>query len=161
MLRELGQAELAGMDHAAADHLRAARDLEADAEVRADLALELGTALYRTARHAAAVDVLLEAIDELDPHEQRERRLRLEAFLAIAGRYDLETERALRGRVHRMAAGLRGETPGERLVLAVAALEDPGPTAEGLARAAELQERVVGEVPWPDPSEGHLRVALP
>ncbi|HZB75415.1 MAG TPA: AAA family ATPase [Solirubrobacteraceae bacterium] len=161
VLRELGQAELAGMDHAAADHLRAARDLEADAGVRADLALELGTALYRTARHAAAVDVLLDAIEELDPHhEHRERRLRLEAFLAIAGRYDLATERAVRGRVHRVAAGLRGETPGERLVLAVAALEDPGPTAEGLARAAELQERVVGEVPWPDPSEGVGTVAM-
>ena len=64
--------------------------------------------------------------------------MRLEAFLAIAGRYDLGTEQDVRGRVHELAARLPGDTPGERLVLAVAALERPGPTAEGLARAAWL-----------------------
>ena len=53
-----------------------------------------------------------------------------------------------------------GRHAGERLVLAVAALERPGDTAEGLARAAWLQERVVGEVPWPDPSEGVGTVAM-
>jgi tetratricopeptide (TPR) repeat protein len=140
LLRELGRAELAEMKEDAIEHLGAAHDLERDHGERADLALELGMALYGAGRHAAAADVLSRAVDELGAGEEhRERRLRLEAFLAIAGRYDLAIERAVRGRVHRVAVGLRGETPGERLVLAVAALEDPGPTAEGLARAARLQ----------------------
>jgi DNA-binding CsgD family transcriptional regulator len=159
LLRELGVAELAAFDPASAEHLRAAHDLERDHGHRADVALELGTALYAASRHAEAVAVLRAAVGELGDAEP-ERRLRLEAFLAIAGRYDLATEEATRGRVHAVAAGLRGDTPGERLVLAVAALEDPGPAADGLARAAELQERVVGEVPWPDPSEGVGTVAM-
>jgi DNA-binding CsgD family transcriptional regulator len=153
LLRELGIAELAGMQSAAAEHLRAAYDLAADPGERADIALELGTALYGAARHAEAVEVLRQAIDELGDRD-RERRLGLEATLAVTGRYDLATEKMVRGRVHAVADGLRGETPAERRLLAVAAVEDPGSAAEGLARAAELQERVVGEAPWRDPSEG-------
>ena len=153
LLRELGAVELAAMLPAASGHLRAALELARDPGERADIALELGITYYRDARHPEAVDVLGRTIEALGT-EERERRLRLEAFLAIAGRYDLETEHVVRGRVHRLAAGLTGATPGERIVLAVAALEDPGPTAAGLERAARLQERVVGEVPWPDPSDG-------
>jgi DNA-binding CsgD family transcriptional regulator len=161
LLRELGGAELAAMQPAAAEHLQAALDAERDPGVRADVALELGMALYTARRHAAAVDVLVGAIEELGATPaRREQRLVLEAFLAIVGRYDLATEAAVRGRIHRVAAGLEGATPGERLVLAVAAVEDPGPTAAGLARAARLQEAGVDEVPWPEPAEGVGIVAM-
>ena len=158
VLRELGQAELAGMDNAAADHLRAARDLEADPGVRADLALDLGTALYRTARHAAAVDVLLEAIEELGSAARapgapaaprglpRDRR-------ALRPRDGARGPRARAPGGRRAARRDAGRAPGARRCRA----RGPGPTAEGLARAAELQERVVGEVPWPDPPRASAR----
>jgi hypothetical protein len=82
------------------------------------------------------VTVLLEAIGESATGPSTARTAcALEAALATAGRYDLATEGAVRGRVHRLAAGLSGATAGERIVLAVAALEDPGPSAAGSSAA--------------------------
>ena len=58
-----------------------------------------------------------------------------------------------------MAGTLAGETAGERLVIAVAALEEPS-TARDLARGATLAARAVDELPWPDPSGGVGNVAM-
>lgn len=158
-LRRLGQAELAALEPGAAERFQAAWELASDPGGRGELALVLGIALYTAGRHAESVRVLLQAIDELDD-AHREQRLHLEAYLAIAGRYDLATERAVRGRVRKLAATLTGSTTGERLVLAVAALEAPGVGAGGLAHAAELQERVEYETPWPTPQRGVGTVAM-
>ncbi|MGD9695223.1 MAG: AAA family ATPase [Thermoleophilia bacterium] len=160
LLRELGGDGLRALHPGAAAHLEEAHRLAGDPRVAAELALELATARYYGGAHAEAVDGLLAAIEAAEAAGLREQALRLEALLGVAGRYDLSTEERVRGRVRRLAAGLAGDTVGERLVRSVAALEAPGPTAAGLADAARLAEEVAWERPWPDPGEGAGTVAM-
>jgi DNA-binding CsgD family transcriptional regulator len=161
LLRELGEIELTSRHEQAAEPLREALELASDPGTRADLVLSLALALYHVGRHAEAVDALLATIAEIEGDDAlRERRLRLEAFLALAGRYDVETEERTRGRIQEVAAGLHGSTPGERLVLATAASERPGPTADDLFHSTRTNERVTREIPWPDPVEGIGFVAM-
>lgn len=155
VLHELGEAELLSNAPATAVHLAAARELSDDLATRAGIAIGLGLGLYFDGRHEDAVDTLEAAIDEAAGHpELREDRLRLEAILALAGRYDLSTEARVRGRIGRLAEGLTGDTPAERLVRSVAAAQSPGPTAADLLRATELEERASGTIPWPNPTDG-------
>ncbi|MGD9572944.1 MAG: AAA family ATPase [Thermoleophilia bacterium] len=161
VLRDLADAELADLRPEAAEPLAAVLDALTDPLERADAALRLAISLYHSGRHSDAVDRLLAAIADLgDDPAEREARLRLEAFMGVAGRYDLATEERTRGRLAGVAAGLAGATPAERLVIATAALEDPGPTAGGLAEAARLGEAAEGETPWPDPGDGAALVAM-
>jgi DNA-binding CsgD family transcriptional regulator len=160
VLYELGAAELARFAPEAAGHLAESLALSVDPEQRADGSLALAVSHYYAGRHGDAVDVLLAALDEPgDAPALRERRLALEAFLGIAGRYDLRTEATVRGRVRRLAGTLAGATPGERLVVAVAALEEPR-TAQDLAYGAALAARAEDELRWPDPSGGVGNVAM-
>ena len=159
VLRELGDGGTRLAGRRAAAHLAGCR--RTDPRARADIGLRLGIAHYYAGRHAAAVDALLAAIEATAAAPQlREDRLRLEAFLAVAGRYDLDTEHRVRGRIHALAAGLAGATAGERLVRAVAASESAGPTAHDLHRATADAERAFGELPRPDPGEGVGTVAM-
>ncbi|MDW5598914.1 hypothetical protein VSS74_31435, partial [Conexibacter stalactiti] len=162
VLRELGATELTLLDGAAAAHLGEALAAERDPAQRAEIAVELGFAHYTAGSHGDAVDVLLATIEEVESDPRlREQRLRLEGVLALAGRYDLRTETRVRGRVARLAAGLAGETPGERLVRAVAASESPGETAAELARATELAAwSLDAPRPWPDPTAGVGEAAM-
>ena len=116
-LLALGTAELARFEPGAAEHLADAVALASDPAQRADAALALAVSRYYAGCHGDAVDVLLGALDDLgDEPALRERRLGLEAFLGVAGRYDLRTEASARGRVRWLAGTLAGETAGERLV---------------------------------------------
>lgn len=149
VLRELGEAELAALEPGAAANLHAARELTTDPKARADLAVAIGFAEYHAGNHVAGVDVLMETIEEIRCDAAlREDWLSLEALLALIGRYDLETEKRTRGRIHELAATLAGETPAERLVRATAALERPGPTADDLYRATLDGERAERDSPW-------------
>ena len=154
LLRRLGADGLTAFHPGAPGHLEEALAFAADPREAAAIALEIGIARYYLGRHEEAVDGLLAAIDAAEGDDLREARLNLEAFLAIAGRYDLGTESRTRGRVHAVAATLTGATPGERLVRSVAALEAPGPAAADLARAARMGEEADAERPWPDANEG-------
>jgi len=95
----------------------------------------IGQAEYGLHRHAAGVEVLLEAIEEVRGRpELREERLRLEAQLASTGRYALATQDRIRGRIQALAATLDGATPAERLVRSLAERDAPCPTAAELVR---------------------------
>jgi DNA-binding CsgD family transcriptional regulator len=160
VLRELGEAELSHLHDDAAEHFRQALELTSDPGERAELAEQLGFSLYHGSNHGEGVQVVLEGIEEARRAGLREPELRLEGLLALLGRYDLDTEEATRGRVHALAATLTGETVGERLVIAIAELEVPGPTAEDLYQATVKGERTTQERPWPGPAEGIGTVAM-
>ena len=155
VLRELGEAELAALEPAAAEHL--AEALREAPSI--DLAVALATAHYHAGRHAEAADVLLAEIDRLG-EDAREERLNLEAVLGVLGRYGLETAPRLAGRLEAAAEGLTGATPAERHVLAVLAEQQPGEEAEGLERAALAGEELIGHGLMPGPSEGVGTVAM-
>lgn len=155
LLRELGDAALAALDERAAEHLRAALDATDAPGERAEIALQLVVAEFTAGRGAAGVRTALEAIGETreDP-SLREPWLKLEALLAMVGRYDLATEAELRGRIHAIAAPLTGATVGERAVLTTAASERPGPTAADLVRSTQQAIALRAERPWPFPVSG-------
>jgi DNA-binding CsgD family transcriptional regulator len=155
VLRELGEAELAALEPAAAEHLAVA--LREAPSI--DLAVALATAHYHAGRHAEAADVLLAEIDRL-ADDAREERLNLEAVLGVLGRYGLETAPRLAGRLEAAAEGLTGATPAERHLLAVLAEQRPGEEAEGLERAALAGEELIGHGLMPGPSEGVGTVAM-
>ena len=155
VLRELGEAELAALEPAAAEHL--AEALRVAPSI--DLAVALATAHYHAGRHAEAADVLLAELDRLG-EDAREERLHLEAILGVLGRYGLETAPRLAGRLEAAAEGLTGSTPAERHVLAVLAEQQPGEEAEGLERAALAGEELIGHGLMPGPSEGVGTVAM-
>jgi DNA-binding CsgD family transcriptional regulator len=155
VLRELGEAELAALEPAAAEHLAVA--LREAPSI--DLAVALATAHYHAARHAEAADVLLAELDRLG-EDAREERLQLEAILGVLGRYGLETAPRLAGRLETAAEGLTGATPAERHLLAVLAEQRPGEQAEGLERAALAGEELLGHGLMPGPSEGVGTVAM-
>ena len=161
VLRELGSAELAAMDVEAAEHLRAAIAETQEPGARADIALELAVALGYEGRDSEAIDVLLDARAELgeDP-AYRERALLIEGYLGLVGQTQAGSEPRTRGRLQSLAAGLTGETAGERFVRAAAALESSGEDAATFARAASLVEAVVSEQPWLPPVEDGAIVAM-
>ncbi|MDA0172162.1 AAA family ATPase [Solirubrobacter taibaiensis] len=161
VLRELGEAELTAFDERAAEHLRAALAATQAPAARAEIAPQLVVAEFNAGRTAAAVRVALLAVEETrDDPVLREQWLKLEALLALVGRYDLATEAELRGRIHAVAAPLTGMTVGERAVLATAAGERPGPTAADLARTTRQSIALQADRPWPFPATGVGDTAL-
>ena len=160
VLRELGESELGILHDDSAAHLREARDLSTDPAERAGIAEVLGFSLYHGYRHGEGVELIVDAIDEANAAGLREEALRLEGLLALLGRYDLETEERTRGRVQALAATLAGETPAERVVISIAELENPGPTAADLFAASVKGEAAVKERPYPSPGEGVGTVAM-
>jgi DNA-binding CsgD family transcriptional regulator len=161
LLRELGEAELTALDARAVEHLQAARAATREPAARAEIALQLVVAEFNAGRTASAVRVALHAVEETrgDP-ALREHWLKLEALVALVGRYDLATEAELRGRIHAVAAPLTGTTVGERAVLATAASERPGPTAADLARTTRQAITLLADRPWPLPGSGIGDTAL-
>jgi DNA-binding CsgD family transcriptional regulator/tetratricopeptide (TPR) repeat protein len=161
VLSELAWTELSSMQPTAGDRLAAARELSGDPKERAELAIGVGIALYYVGRHAEAVDLLIAAIDEASSSaDLHEARLNLEAVLSMAGRYDLRTEERVRGRISELAETLDGASPAERLVQAIAAGQNPGPSADDLAHSTGLEERALGALPLRDPAEGMGTVAM-
>ncbi len=135
VLRELGEAGIAALDDRAAADLREARELTTAPRERAELAVLIGQAEYDARRHAAGVELLLEAIEETrGVPELREEWLRLEAQLASTGRYALETQERTDGRIQALAASLDGATPAEQLVRSLAERDAPCTTAAELTR---------------------------
>jgi DNA-binding CsgD family transcriptional regulator len=161
LLEETAHAEFTVLRPTAADRFGVARDLAQDPAARAKLGLGQGMALYYLGQHAAAVDVLTEAADEAEPDaELREQWLTIEAFLALAGRYDLATKDRVQSRTSALASALTGETPGERLILAFVESQNPAGTAELLVRATDMEVETFGTAPWRQPAEGVGAVAM-
>ena len=156
LLHALGTAEVAAGRDSGIDHLQRAIGGLCDPRQRGVTALELARALATHMRFAEATKVLLagiKAVREVD----RELWLQLEAQLSVVQRAGLSTDSQLSTRLDELAAGLQGETQGERAVLAAV----NGGVRVGQARsaleAATLAESVVaaelGRADGPDPFE--------
>jgi DNA-binding NarL/FixJ family response regulator len=137
LIRELGRAEARLGDPAAIEHLTQALEATAVGPARAEAARELARALIPLTRFEEAVAVLDGAIAQL-PASEREQALRLEAEAMTAGRLHPATYAQTAQRLERFAHGVRGETAGERLVLANLAFDrclEGGSAREALALA--------------------------
>jgi DNA-binding CsgD family transcriptional regulator len=139
ILAELGTAELHAGRPAGCERLREAIRLQPDARERARLALVLGLELAGMQREREAAATLEDGLASARAVD-RELALRLEAHLAHAQRYDSSGEAPAVARLARIAAGVAGETPAERLVLAMdAALRPARDAAEATTFAARVQ----------------------
>ena len=142
VLLELGSAELRAGLAGAADHLREALAGARDAFARAAAAEELAMALAANKRFQEAADVLRLAIDELAESDP-ETALRLEAMHVGSAQVGLTPQQASE-RLTRYEGRLHGTSTGERLVLAVSAMQIAlrGESAE---RVSELAERALAD----------------
>lgn len=156
VLAQLGRAEnRVGRHGDAAEHLREAARL-APPDARESLARDLGVALGYESRLVEAAAVLEAAMADLsgsDMH-RREARLRLEADLAVFAA--THEELAVDGlqRLGRVADGLGGSTPGERVLLAMARYRDfwlaaapADDVADGLERVLALGDLLDDQTP--------------
>jgi DNA-binding NarL/FixJ family response regulator len=148
VLLELGSAELRAGRPGAVDHLREALDGARDAPGRAVAADELALALAANERFQEAADVLRPVIDELAERDP-ETALRLEAMHVASTQVGHSPERAYE-RLARYEGRLHGATPGERLVLAVSAMQsgfrgDPAERVADLAGRALADGRLLAE----------------
>jgi AAA ATPase domain len=140
ILAALGSAELHAGRPVGCERLGEAIRLQPDPRERARLGLALGIELAGMQREREAAVALADALASVRGVD-RELALRLEAQLAHAERYDLSGEAGSVARLARLAAGLAGETPAERVVLAMeAALRPPRDAAEAAAFAARVQD---------------------
>jgi DNA-binding CsgD family transcriptional regulator len=118
LLRELGTVEVRlGEPESGLEHLREAHERTSSPKDRTLAALDLALALTATQRTQEAIELLERAAPEAMAAD-RELGLRLEAELMSTAAFDLEMAPRLLPRAERVAQGLRGETPSERLLLA-------------------------------------------
>jgi DNA-binding CsgD family transcriptional regulator len=123
VLRELGAAEVRLGADEGLRHLREAQAASADPRADARCALELGSALVARGRVLEASSAFERAIVRLEP-EDRELALRLEAELLAAARLDPAALPGIKVQLERHhRAPPEGDTPSERLLLAVLALD--------------------------------------
>ncbi len=140
ILAALGTAELHAGRPAGCERLREAIRLQDDPRERARLGLVLGLELAGMQREREAAAALAEGLASARGFD-RELALRLEAHLAHAERYDSSGEAESVARLARRAAGVVGETPAERLVLAMhSALQPARDAAEAATFAARVEE---------------------
>ena len=142
ILAALGTAEVHAGRPAGCERLREAIGLQHDLRERARLGLVLGLELAGMQREREAAAALSEALASARGVD-RELALRLEAHLAHAERYDLSGEPESVARLVRLASGVLGQTPAERLVLAMDAALRP---ARDAAEASTFAGRV--EAGW-------------
>ena len=149
VLRELGSSERQIGDRAALAHLGEALRLSPDVERRTAAARALAPALLANGRVADAQHVLdgtLAAVAEADP----EQAVQLEAEVLSAARLSLSAGLWGAERVERWRGRLRGDTPGERLLLANLATQTslgawPAVEAARLAELAAGDGRLLAE----------------
>ncbi len=117
VLVELGSAEARLGREEAIEHLEEAMSLGASPALLARAASELALGFAALGRTAESIAALERAIAEASGSD-RELQLRLEGELGAMGQLDGSMTPRLVARLHDLAQGLTGATPGERLVLA-------------------------------------------
>jgi DNA-binding CsgD family transcriptional regulator len=143
VLYELGSAELRLGAAAAVGHLRAAVERFRDPELLATAVSQLANALTIAGRSGEAVAALEAAIEVVEPAD-RELALLLEAEVAThALQAGLETRGPAERRLERRA-GLRGDTPGERVVLASLARQRARASTSEREAVAHLEGALAG-----------------
>jgi DNA-binding CsgD family transcriptional regulator len=142
VLHELGVAEMF-VDPAASVHLGQALDLTHEPARRAEIAFDLSSAYVVSARVGDAIEVLEEVLAGPGAHD-RELRWRAEAQLLSTAFINSAYTAVLERHVAQIPHDLRGETPGERLVLGQLAYASlmSGQPAEMMA---ELAKRALGD----------------
>ncbi|HKE64707.1 MAG TPA: AAA family ATPase [Micromonosporaceae bacterium] len=145
VLYELGLAEDALQRPEAIGHLRDARDGLPPGRERGAAALAVAHALVLAGRPAEVYEAVARAQAELGSSDHQEVRLVLEAVLLNACSFDPAGRMLLAGRVEAMAQ-LKGETPGERAVLAAVAFE-AAKSGRPRFEVVELAERALGSGP--------------
>ena len=133
VLRRLGLVEARLGDPTAAEHVIHAMRLTSEPRQRAELAFDLSVGYLVAGRSSEAISTLERAVEETEPFDP-DLRWRLEAQLISIARTDLVHTEVARRHVERIPRHLRGQTRGERLILAE------------LACAAALNCEPVGEV---------------
>ena len=141
ILAELGHAEVIAGEPTAVERLERALARTRDPERRAELAIELGRALTVSGRPDDAARLLARVVampQGVDP----DTVLRVDAELINASRLDKDTRDLGLQRLERVSPELRGERPGERLMLAHLAYEAVC-TAEPAGHVVELARRAL------------------
>lgn len=128
-------------DPAGLEIIRGALEAAEDPGMRATIALELGCLLYYFGNIPEAVGLMERAASELEPTDPQAQQLEA-TLLAIAG-LDVSTHDLVGRRLDPSTEALHGDTPHERLLLAILALHtscQDGPAS----RAASIARRAIG-----------------
>ena len=143
LLRELGVAEARVGRPETVEHLQEALALAATPAETCAATRELAIALGALGRMPEGVEALERGVAALSGRD-RELELRLEGELGAIGQLSVDATPRVAERLRRVADGLAGDTPGERLVLASYAhlrSNELAPPAE----LSELAERALGD----------------
>ena len=160
VLRALGKAERRIASPSAVEHLVEAHETTSDALERIAIARELAAAMTFSARVHDAYELLERTLAQV-PGDDRELALGIEAELLTAGLIAPGLSERVKERIARIPQ-LRGDTPGERLVLANIARhrELMGESAQD---AADMAERAIagGQLLFDQtPDSGSFALAL-
>ena len=127
----------------AATHLREALAVTGETTTREAISRELATTLTTAARPEEGLTVLEQAVAEC-PENEHERRLRLEGDLATLGiTHDDLAHRSV-DRAERIAAGLTGASPAERVLLGALAYWRGASATGSASDAARIAESALG-----------------
>src|SRR5262245_17646573 len=143
VLFELGSAELRVGAPEAIDHLTAAVELAREPRLLGTSARLLGLALTLSGDADRAVEAVESAIELVEPYD-RELALLLEAELAAHAQEASLERRAPAARRLERYAGLEGDSPGERLVLATIAFERARASQSEREAVAQLERALEG-----------------
>jgi DNA-binding CsgD family transcriptional regulator len=142
---ELGRAEALGPDPASAVvHLRAALGAGPDRELRDELVAELMSVLWHLGRRGELLELARTELELCDPRTELGSRRRLEAALIMGLKFNVEHYDELDSRLEALAPELRGDSPAERVMLAILAqrrVERAEPVEEAVTAARLALDR--------------------
>ncbi|HVF77659.1 MAG TPA: AAA family ATPase [Solirubrobacteraceae bacterium] len=141
VMQALGSAEVAAGRLGALGHLREALDGDLEPRAQMTAALDYGAALVMAGRTADVIELLDKSSARLADEGDLERAMQLEGVLVCTAQLDPTTAKPARARLASYEGRLRGESIGERLLLAVMAFDGahrplPAEHAAGLAELA-------------------------
>jgi DNA-binding CsgD family transcriptional regulator len=138
---ELGRAEALGPDPASAVvHLRAALGAGPERALRDELVAELMSVLWHLGRRGELLELARTELELCDPRSELDSRRRLEAALIMGLKFNVEHYDELDSRLEALAPELTGDSPPERVMLAILAQRrvERAEPVEGAVAAALL-----------------------
>jgi DNA-binding CsgD family transcriptional regulator len=142
---ELGRAEALGPDPASAVvHLRAALGARPERDLRDELIAELMSVLWHLGRRDELLELARTELELCDPRTELDSRRRLEAALIMGLKFNVEHYDELDTRLQALVPELTGDSPAERVILAILAqrrVERAEPVEEAVAAAKLALDR--------------------
>jgi DNA-binding CsgD family transcriptional regulator len=138
---ELGRAEALGPDPTnAVVHLRAALGAGPDRELRDELVAELMSVLWHLGRRGELLELARTELELCDPQSERDSRRRIEAALIMGLKFNVDYYEELDSRLEELAPQLSGDSPADRVMLAILAQRrvERAEPVEGAVAAARL-----------------------